>query len=374
MNYIILNGKRSSLVKGLLIQSLPAITKPQIRTSIQTIDGRDGDIVTTLGYSAYDRTMKIGLFGDYDIDEIITYFNSSGIVIFSNEPDKFYNYQILKQIDFEKLMRFKTATVTFHVQPFKYSAVDDVITFDRNDFSAYEYSKNVNGVTVTALGKDITVKGRATATTAFYIPIVTCSASVTGRVLEVDVTGTGGGNCSFRLIYNAPTDDDSFGGQAFNLGSDAYFSSYAFYRNPFNYAYIKVQNGANVDITASVSFYALFTPSVVAINNGNVISKPRYTLTRADNQTGGIKIKVNGGTAFEIDMTNDKTVVIDTNEMNAYYNGIYKNRITTGNFEDLWLPPGKNSVSWWIEYDPPQLPPASYKMETVVIENESRWI
>lgn len=123
-NYIILNGKDSRYIDGLLVQELPRISKPKIRTEVEEIDGRDGDIVTQLGYSAYDKELKIGLYGDYRIDDIISYFDSSGKVTFSNEIDKFYRYQIVEQIDFERLVRFKTATVKFHVQPFKYSNVE----------------------------------------------------------------------------------------------------------------------------------------------------------------------------------------------------------------------------------------------------------
>ena len=125
MNYIILNGKKSTMVKGLMIQSLPPISKPLIRTRIEEIDGRDGDIVTKLGYSAYDREMSIGLFGDYNIAEVMEYFDSEGTVIFSNELDRVYNYQILSQIDYERLGAFKQAKIKFHVQPFKHSSVDD---------------------------------------------------------------------------------------------------------------------------------------------------------------------------------------------------------------------------------------------------------
>ena len=119
-NYIILNGVNSNTITGLLISTLPPITKPKIRTQTEEIDGRDGDIVTKLGYSAYDKTIEIGLYGNFDIDEVIAYFNSEGTIVFSNEPDKYYNYQILDQIDYEKLIRFKTAKVKMHVQPFKY--------------------------------------------------------------------------------------------------------------------------------------------------------------------------------------------------------------------------------------------------------------
>lgn len=119
--YIIINGVSSRNIDGLLIQSLPPITKPKIRTSIEEIDGRDGDIVTSLGYAAYDKPITIGLKGDYNVDDIIEYFNTSGKITFSNELDKYYNFAIYDTIDFNKLIRFKTANINIHVQPFKYS-------------------------------------------------------------------------------------------------------------------------------------------------------------------------------------------------------------------------------------------------------------
>lgn len=126
INYIELNGTKSTDVKGLIIQSLPPISKPKMRTSIEEIDGRDGDIVTRLGYAAYDKELSIGLHGDFDIDDAISFFDSEGEVVFGNERDKYYRYQILDQIDFERLIRFRTAKVKMHVQPFKYDAVDRV--------------------------------------------------------------------------------------------------------------------------------------------------------------------------------------------------------------------------------------------------------
>ena len=147
-NYVILNGKDSRYIDGFLIQELPPISKPKIRTEVEEIDGRDGDIVTPLGYSAYDKELKIGLHGDYRIDDIISYFDSSGVVTFSCEVDKFYRYQIIEQIDFERLVRFRTATVKFHVQPFKYSRVETkkVFTFDRADITSLGIRNNGNTI------------------------------------------------------------------------------------------------------------------------------------------------------------------------------------------------------------------------------------
>lgn len=126
INYIELNGEKSTNVKGLIIQTLPPISKPKMRTSIEEIDGRDGDIVTRLGYAAYDKEVSIGLHGDFDIDDAIAFLNSEGEVVFGNECDKYYRYQMLDQIDFKRLVRFRTAKVKMHVQPFKYDAVDRV--------------------------------------------------------------------------------------------------------------------------------------------------------------------------------------------------------------------------------------------------------
>lgn len=140
-NYIILNNKNSNTISGLIIQELAPISKPQQRTQVETIDGRDGDIVTPLGYAAYNKKIKIGLYGDFDINEIIAYFATQGTAIFSNEPDKYYNYQILDQIDYERLVRYRVATVTMHVQPFKYSATEGTLTIDASDTVSGEGSE-----------------------------------------------------------------------------------------------------------------------------------------------------------------------------------------------------------------------------------------
>lgn len=122
--FVEINGVDSRTIDGLMITSLPPITKAPVRTEITEVDGRDGDIVEVLGYSAYDKTLGIGLYGDYDVDEVLDYFNTSGQIIFSNEPDKIYDFAVYEQIDLERLIRFKTGNVILHVQPYKYSAID----------------------------------------------------------------------------------------------------------------------------------------------------------------------------------------------------------------------------------------------------------
>lgn len=158
-NYIVLNGQNSNEITGLLIQSLPPISQPKIRTNIEEIDGRDGDIITKLGYSAYNKKITIGLYGDYDVDDVIAYFtnNQSGQVTFSNEEDKYYNYEIIDEIDFERLIRYKTADVTMHIQPFKYSNVENVKTFTITSQTSLNIRNNGNYIskpviTITGIG------------------------------------------------------------------------------------------------------------------------------------------------------------------------------------------------------------------------------
>ena len=125
-NFVIINGVNSNTINGLGINELPPISKPSMRVLTEEIDGRDGDITTPLGYSAYDKTFTIGLFGTgYDINDIISFFNDSGTIVFSNEPDKYYNYKTIAQIDYESLLKFKSASITIHCQPFKYPTEEE---------------------------------------------------------------------------------------------------------------------------------------------------------------------------------------------------------------------------------------------------------
>ena len=203
-NYIILNGNISTNIKGLLISTLPPISKPKIRTQVEEIDGRDGDIVTTLGYSAYDKSFIIGLYDDYDINEIIEYFNSSGIVTFSNEEDKYYNYEIVEQIDFERLIRFKTATVKMHVQPFKYSVEDNSKTqeFDtENKFNFMNWYNNRSSLSVSSGSFEIT-ETNLTITGSNSILMGTFSASQNPTQADINTIETFGVEVAGNTQYN----------------------------------------------------------------------------------------------------------------------------------------------------------------------------
>ena len=156
--YLIINGVNSRNIQGLIISKLPPICKPPKRYRAEQIDGRDGEIITELGWSSYDKTFEIGLSYDYNVDDIIAFFNEGGEIIFSNEPDKKYNYQLFKEINFEKLINFKKAKVTLRVEPFKFSDSESERTFEGDPLSSIYIRNNGNifsrpFITITGVGE-----------------------------------------------------------------------------------------------------------------------------------------------------------------------------------------------------------------------------
>lgn len=466
MSYIELNGKSSLDVQGLLIQSLAPITKPKVRTETTEIDGRDGDIITRLGYSAYDKEISIGLSWNYDIDEVIQYFvdNDKGTVLFSNEEDKLYKYEILDQIDFERLIRFKTAKVKFHVQPFKISSIEKTKTFNtlKDKGSAgftvtienndnYAISKIIiNGYSVLANGKPsttnrsdiisvgesgtINITRKSGIPKIYSIPIseplralISTSDAIdkekiyryvgkykfTGEenwrsdnvngyaylmfkdvpalsnikkngdiisnyfnrgasgekgtifagesaiainysddVINVDSLKSLLKNydvyCLFELskeVEQELTQEQKSVMESIDLdnGTNEFYCDYIHGTlRPFMYVYVKTQN----------EFYLR--------NSGNYFSRPTISIYGS----GTIHLYINNFQVLLIDLGDNTQITIDSNEMEAYNKetGVYMNRLVSGDYNDIKLKVGKNSIKWDGDIT---------KME---ITNFSRWI
>lgn len=121
MDSFTFKGINSSNIEGIVVNSLPPITKAAKRTSKTQIDGKDGDIIEFLGYEAYDKEVEITILQDTDIDTLINWLNGSGKLILSNESDKYYEAEIIEQIDFSRIVKYEPIAIKFHVQPYKYS-------------------------------------------------------------------------------------------------------------------------------------------------------------------------------------------------------------------------------------------------------------
>lgn len=355
INYIELNGEKSTDVKGLMIQSLPPITKPKMRTSIEDIDGRDGDIVTKLGYSAYDKEVSIGLHGDFDIDDAISFFDSEGEVVFGNEPDKYYRYSILDQIDFERLLRFRTAKVKMHVQPFKYDAVDRTFEVVNQLVNVKDSTTDRFGVTAVSSGGSVRVAGKAANTCEILVPIdrITLSGSYT---LTAATSGNSAG-CALKLVSRADPDGDSFGGKYIELKDEGTSSITADADTEYDALWLYVQAGTSIDFTLSATMSNDDFSSITLTNRGNVASRPTVTVYGS----GNVELAINAITvlSFSID---DGYITIDANEMNAYHGDALMNRRVTGDYADLTLKTGENVVSW------------SGDVTGIRVEDFSRWV
>ncbi|MDF2820183.1 MAG: putative phage tail component [Clostridiales bacterium] len=118
----------NSMYKDVIVESLPSITRAPKRYNTTNIDGKDGTITDILGYGSYEKVIKIGLTesNNFYLDELANWLDGKGKLIMSNEPNKFYNAEILDQLDFEKALRFRKADIHFLVQPFKYLASEKI--------------------------------------------------------------------------------------------------------------------------------------------------------------------------------------------------------------------------------------------------------
>lgn len=339
INYIELNGEKSTSVKGLIIQSLPPITKPKMRTSNATIDGRDGDVVTKLGYSAYDKEVGIGLHGDFDIDDAIAFFDSEGEVVFGNEPDKYYRYQILDQIDFDRLVRFRTAKVKMHVQPFKHDAVDRTFDIVNQFLHVKDSTATKFGITVTSSNGSIRVSGEATSDVDMEVPIDSMSLSGS-YTMTASASGSAAG-CALRLIDGSPS--RSFGDTYMELRSDGDSTMTATADSSAEYdaLWLDIKAGTSVDFTMSVTMASDSFNQIALTNRGNVVSRPTVTVYGS----GNVELAINAVTVLSFSI-NDGYITIDAEEMNAYHGDALMNRRVTGDYSDLRLNVGENVISW----------------------------
>ena len=355
ISHIELNGEKSTNVKGLIIQSLPPITKPKMRTSREEIDGRDGDIVTKLGYAAYDKEVSIGLHGDFDIDDAIAFFDSEGEVVFGNEPDKYYRYSILEQIDFARLIRFRTAKVKMHMQPFKYDAVDRTFDIVNQFLHVQDSTAGKFGITVTSSNGSIMVAGRATSDVDIEVPIERMSLSGS-YTLTASASGSAAG-CALRLIDGSPS--KSFGDSYMELKSngDSTMTATADSSAEYDALWLDIKAGTSVDFTLSVTIASDSFNQIALTNRGNVVSRPTITVYGS----GNVELAINSITVLSFSIESG-SITIDAEEMNAYHGGALMNRRVTGDYADLALKVGENVMSW------------KGNVTEVKVEDFSRWV
>lgn len=308
--YIIINGIDSRTWSDIIVTELPPISKPKIRTQVEEVDGRDGDIITPLGYAAYDKTVKIGLTGGLlgitpsQINYYIGIFNSSGTIIFSDEPTKYYRYAIYEQIDFERLLRYRTAEITFHVQPFKFSTTEAPIV--RNGSGSISVNVNNSGNIYSRPELLLTGSGNAT---------VDLNSS---EILSVDLDSANG------AIFIDSENMNAYGAKSAINNVIAYINAYQDGEgdpSPSNERTIHGFTELNIVDTPDSNLTELNT---IDNNFTGVVNFNQYANDIFASRTErGITITNNGGGSYTLNGTANDNVTFNLNGLLIYKDHIY---------------------------------------------------
>lgn len=340
MNYIIWKDIDSRTLKGLIISELPPITKPAMRVQETIIDGVDGSIIEDLGYEAYDKEMTIGLHGDFDINEIIKYFSGEGNIVFSNEPDKYYKARIIDQIDYERLLRFRTASITFRVQPFKYKYQEEELEIDGTSFNnLFDNSAETTNIYIGEDGTEITSVGD-----------VFIKQELVPDATNYIMSYQGKNNGAFVRFayYNESTfisrEISNENGHIFTVPSNCTKIDIRIDDDEDNFIGLQIEEGIEATI-------------LVINNSGNYLSKPIMKISGA----GTIEFTVNDNKLFRYTFPDgEDTVIIDSQKQDAYLGTVLKNRYMSGEFPTLEI--GENTITW------------SGTITSIKISSQSRWL
>ena len=132
--YFIFN-KISSKDRGILVNNLPPISKPERKYEEIEIPGRNGKLyIDDNCYNTFPYTITCTLMPEANIREISKWLNGSGKLILSTELDKEYDVIIKDQIDYEQTYRVcNSFEVNFEVQPIANGTITKILNVKNNN-------------------------------------------------------------------------------------------------------------------------------------------------------------------------------------------------------------------------------------------------
>lgn len=111
---------------GLLVESLPPVTRPPVRYQQLALPGRAGALTLLEGTDVYEpyirevRAMPLPGLGQSGLHGIVAWLCGAGDVIFSHEPNRVQHAQILDQLDFvHAFEQQREGVIRFLCEPFK---------------------------------------------------------------------------------------------------------------------------------------------------------------------------------------------------------------------------------------------------------------
>ena len=104
-----------------VVNKLPPYKMPAVKTEVITLEGKDGNIVQSLGYDSYILPCVITLNDLTKIDSVIAWLSGSGNLVRDNDSTKYVYASIYNEIDYNSLIKKLPTKFEFYVaNPFRY--------------------------------------------------------------------------------------------------------------------------------------------------------------------------------------------------------------------------------------------------------------
>jgi len=119
--------------KGIRLQSMPQIIRPEERVDHVTIPGRSGEMTLTEGediYNSYIQTIPLIVDNAADVKAAEKWLRGDGYVTFSCEPERKQRARVINAVTFAKHSKNSAwweAEVQFYCDPIKHAVSEDAI-------------------------------------------------------------------------------------------------------------------------------------------------------------------------------------------------------------------------------------------------------
>ena len=158
--------------KGIRLQSMPPVIKPEERVEHVTIPGRAGEMALTEGadiYNSYIQTIPMAVKTEAAVHEVENWLRGDGWVTFSGQPGLKQKARVIGAVTFTKHGRnsdWWDGEVQFYCDPIKHPTVDQTIVISESG-TAVTNPGDLRGyprITVTGSGIVTIASGGATLT------------------------------------------------------------------------------------------------------------------------------------------------------------------------------------------------------------------
>jgi phage-related protein len=119
--------------KGVRLQSMPPVIRPEERVGHVTIPGRAGEMTLTEGddiYNSYIQTIPMAVKTEENVRAVEAWLRGEGYVTFSGQPDLKQKARVINAVNFQKHGRNSVwwdGEVQFYCDPIKHAVTENAI-------------------------------------------------------------------------------------------------------------------------------------------------------------------------------------------------------------------------------------------------------